>query len=330
MSNLNEVVEMQLYITLDDDNNNNKIHPITISNYEDIFDMVEIYMNLKRENILIKFNGKDLDLKKSFNENNIKNGDILTIKEKTELYHELEQMRMDSMIQHTMLYIDGVVNNFKFKLFVDTGAQASIMTYDVVKLLDMEYMIDKSMKGVLHGVGEQETYGKIYGCNIKLDDKLVVPINFHVTDIRLDTKMFILLGLDFLYSTRSQINLGDRTINIYGKTIKLLNEIEISGLEYPINIKKKKIECEYLTFINQITQNERESVIKTLNKIIDNIMNNPSNDKYKSLNRELKFTSKPMEMKNMLKCIGFNDTGEKIVFQDEINNLHYLKEVLSC
>lgn len=58
----------------------------------------------------------------------------------------------ESFAHVNMLYVDGKLNNTALKMFVDSGAQSSIISYDVAKKCGIAHLIDQRFAGIAKGV----------------------------------------------------------------------------------------------------------------------------------------------------------------------------------
>lgn len=59
-------------------------------------------------------------------------------------------------------YVNAEVNGHKFKAFVDSGAQMSIMTLACAERCNLSRLIDRRYQGVARGVGQSKIVGRIH------------------------------------------------------------------------------------------------------------------------------------------------------------------------
>lgn len=120
----------------------------------------------------------------------------------------------ESLTSVNMLYIPAIINGIELKLFIDTGAQISIMPFEIVCNLGMEEILDYKHQGMVHGVGKQEIIGKIHFAELQLNDFLL-GCSFTVLSDQDD----IILGLDMLLAHGMKVDLEKRCL--------ILSNIEI-------------------------------------------------------------------------------------------------------
>lgn len=90
-----------------------------------------------------------------------------------------------------MLYINAIVNGEQMPLFIDTGAQASVMSLETCRNLGLEYEIDESQSGIASGVGFARIFGKLWRVPLQIGrHKFYVQFNI------LDMGVRLILGLD--------------------------------------------------------------------------------------------------------------------------------------
>ncbi|SCV03983.1 LAMI_0H12508g1_1 [Lachancea mirantina] len=126
-----------------------------------------------------------------------------------------------------MLYVNLEVNGHPVKAFVDSGAQATIISTKLAQETDLLKYVDKRFQGLAKGVGSSQIHGKIHVAQIKIESQFI-PCSFTV----LDTDVDMLLGLDMLKRHQACIDLEKNVLKIAGIETRFLPEAEIpKGLE---------------------------------------------------------------------------------------------------
>lgn len=109
-----------------------------------------------------------------------------------------------------MLYINCKVNGFPVQAFIDSGAQATIMSSACAERCHIMRLVDTRWSGVAKGVGVQVIIGRIHMVQIQIG-------NDHLTtsfSVLQDQSMDMLLGLDMLKRHQCCIDLKRNVLRI--------------------------------------------------------------------------------------------------------------------
>ena len=155
-----------------------------------------------------------------------------------ELQNQTYEHHPELFVSTEMLYINASVNNTAVQVFVDTGAQTTVISRDFAERANLMKNVDARFKGLIKGVGEQTSLGRIWNFSLKINGEF-----FPVSAVVLEKFSHeILLGLDAMKRHKVNINLGEMTMGFPLQKIvqPFLKDHEI--VKIPLTIFSKKVQ----------------------------------------------------------------------------------------
>merc|ERR1719204_1799817 len=162
------------------------------------------------------------------------NADPFDLEAQRMIAQEIEQKNIDQNMELAMeaspesfgsvimLYINCVVNGHKIKAFVDSGAQATIMSQKAAERCNIMRLVDRRWAGITKGVGTQKILGRVHMAQLQIKDDFL-STSFSILE---EQPMDMLLGLDMLKRHQCSIDLKNNLLVIgsTGSTTPFLAE----------------------------------------------------------------------------------------------------------
>jgi len=156
-----------------------------------------------------------------------------------------EEYLPETLFAVHMLFIHLEINKKKIIALVDTGAQSTIMSKELVEKCDLMNLVDTRYSGIAQGVGTSKIIGTIHAAQLKIGDKFLMC---KITVIENPTIGFI-FGLDNMRTYRCSIDLGKNALIFPDANIKaqFLSDGELAKIREEEEIQKEKEDLQKAT-----------------------------------------------------------------------------------
>merc|ERR1719334_2158768 len=150
------------------------------------------------------------------------NADPFDLEAQKMIQQEIEQKNIDHNMELAMeaspesfgtvimLYINCKVNGHDVKAFVDSGAQATIMSQAAAERCGIMRLVDTRWAGIAKGVGTQKILGRVHMAQIQIEQEYLTS-SFSILESQ---PMDMLLGLDMLKKHQCTIDLRKNCLMI--------------------------------------------------------------------------------------------------------------------
>lgn len=123
---------------------------------------------------------------------------------------------------HSLLKIPCILENpavmtIPMTTIVDTGAQATVLSYEGAQKAGVLGLVDRRYAGHATGVGNCRILGRIPAgaLRLRLDDNKAIPSPPILVLEKMQTGVELLLGLDFLRDHKATLSLSEETMTLY-------------------------------------------------------------------------------------------------------------------
>ncbi|KAA8499605.1 UBA domain-containing protein mud1 [Porphyridium purpureum] len=125
-----------------------------------------------------------------------------------------------------MLFIHGTVNGVDVTMFVDSGAQSTIISKACAERCNILHLLDTRFQGIARGVGTARILGRVHMAEMRIEKQHLLCSFTVMEDFNYD----ILFGLDMLRKHRASIDLERDCLRIQGVEARFLPEKDIPRL----------------------------------------------------------------------------------------------------
>jgi len=115
--------------------------------------------------------------------------------------------------------INTYINDICVNTLIDSGSIKSLITNNALMKTNLKYLLDDNTISTNYGIGIVRSNGKIWYCEIKFNDNLILPVSFDVIN-DLHSNIDIILGNDFINHHCDNINFKEKTVSIMENIIK--------------------------------------------------------------------------------------------------------------
>lgn len=129
-------------------------------------------------------------------------------------YERMMEEYPESMGRVLMLYVGTKVNGKSLQVFVDSGAQNTILSSECAERLDLLHLVDERFAGIAVGIGTGKILGRIHVVEMEIGG-VIFPCSFTVMDSASglgNKNMDCLFGLDMIKRHRCSIDLGKNVL----------------------------------------------------------------------------------------------------------------------
>lgn len=176
------------------------------------------YMRLFKTNLVKQQEIAAIEANPDSEENQRKIAEAIQ-RENIEMNRELAYENIpEALIQVQMLYVKIEVNNSFVNAFVDSGAQATIMSVACAERCNLMRLVDTRYEGMAKGVGTAKIIGRVHMCQMKFGNTFL-PLSLTILE---NNDVDFLLGLDMLRRYRATLDLGHNSLKIENEELPFI------------------------------------------------------------------------------------------------------------
>ncbi len=114
-----------------------------------------------------------------------------------------------TFIRTEAIFLKGHINGQEINFLLDTGAEMSVIPANIIQACGLESILDTHYSGVMKGVGEAKTLGRIHYVEVVLECG-VYPCSFSVCS---NNDLPAILGIDMMYNLGISIDFKKKQIH---------------------------------------------------------------------------------------------------------------------
>eukprot|EP01086_Lenisia_limosa_P000170 TRINITY_DN1031_c0_g1_i2.p1 TRINITY_DN1031_c0_g1~~TRINITY_DN1031_c0_g1_i2.p1 ORF type:complete len:398 (+),score=75.95 TRINITY_DN1031_c0_g1_i2:100-1293(+) len=122
-----------------------------------------------------------------------------------------------------MLYVSATLNNKPLTVFVDTGAQMTIISQKIAEEYHVLHLMDRRFQGIASGVGQGKILGRIHAAELTLGGQ-IIDVSLTVLE---NSSIPFILGLDNMKRHQCCVDLKENCLKIGSGSVPFLSEGEI-------------------------------------------------------------------------------------------------------
>lgn len=292
-----------------------KSQEIFVESFTELAALITVYLGIPEDQQCVYHGNRTISSWTDFE--TVNPGDILIVRDE---YDEITYDHPYLKVHH---------NGSQFKAIVDTGAQCNLISSKLADFLGISSLIDTQFARPCAGVGVSNTLGDIRNLVVDISG-IECTLTFSVMESQEHSPWVCLLGTTFLRKHKCVIDYRDDTIEFNSKKVRFLNLRECQELEEPVDIQKKIIKHHFTGLMDNAIGDSKIKVVRILKTAISNIVMNPEEEKFRTVNLEKQTAASPESLTDFLTHVGFSRLSPgKCRFTGEFRTLEIAQEIIS-